>query len=120
MDDFLLAETIVRVVARAGGVKVQVLRGRRVHSTLNKLRDTARYLIRQKTGLSFAEIGKLFGGQNHASVMSAVAREKLRLERRAVHASGIAWEDWHKHVLALVDQDLVEAAAEAVAPKEEA
>jgi hypothetical protein len=120
MDDFRLAELLIAVVARAGGVKVKDLRGRRVAATFCKLRDTARFLIRQRTSLSFPEIGKLFGGQNHASVMAACRREQMRLDRGLVHhPSGLTWSAWHAHVIALLDQELAELAAEAVAPKEE-
>jgi hypothetical protein len=120
MDDFRLAELLIEVVARAGGVAVKALRGRRVHATLCKLRDTARFLIRRRTSLSYPEIGTLFGGQNHASVMAACRREQLRLDRRVAHRpSGLTWSAWHEHIGALLDQELAELAVEVSAPKEE-
>jgi len=120
MDDFRLADLLIAVVARAGGVNVKDLRGRRAHATLCKLRDTARFLIRKKTALSFPEIGKLFSGQDHSSVMAACRREQMRLDRKLVHRpSGLTWAAWHEHVGALLDQELAELAAEVVAPKEE-
>lgn len=121
MDDFRLADLLISVVARAGGVKVKDLRGRRVLATLCKLRDTARFLIRQKTSLSFPEIGRLFGGQDHSSVMAACRRERLRLDRGLVHhPSGLTWTAWHSHIEALLNQELAELAVEASAPKEDA
>lgn len=123
MDDFRLAELLIAVVARAGGVTVRLLRGRRVQTTLCKLRDTARFLIRQKTSLSFPEIGKLFGGQGgqeHSSVMAACRREQMRLDRKVVHhSSGLTWSAWHGHIEELLNQELAELAVEATAPKEE-
>jgi chromosomal replication initiation ATPase DnaA len=108
MDDFRMAELLIDVVARAGGVKVKQLRGRSTQATLCKLRDTARFLIRQRTKLSFPEIGKLFGGQDHSSVMAACRREQMRLDRNLVHAaSGLTWHSWHAHILALLDQELI-------------
>lgn len=120
MDDFRLAELLIAVVARAGGVKVKDLRGRKVQSTICKLRDTARFLIRQKTSLSFPEIGKLFGGQDHSSVMAACRREQMRLDRKLVHhPSELTWSAWHNHIGALLDQELAELSVEGTAPKEE-
>jgi hypothetical protein len=119
MDDFRLADLLIDAVARAGGVKVKDLRGRRVQATFCKLRDTARFLIRQRTSLSFPEIGRLFSGQNHSSVMAACRREKTRLDHGLVHhPSGLTWMAWHAHIGALLDQELAELAAEVVAPKE--
>lgn len=107
MDDFRLAELLIAVVARAGGVSIKDLRGRRVLATLCKLRDTARFLIRKRTSLSFAEIGTLFGGQNHCSVMAACRREQLRLDRRLAHQpSSLTWSAWHDHIVALLDQEI--------------
>jgi len=119
MDDFRLAALLIAVVARAGGVNEKDLRGRRAHATLCKLRDTARFLIRKKTALSFPEIGKLFGGQDHSSVIAACRREQMRLDRGlGHHPSGLTWSAWHDHILILLNQELAEFAAEAVAPKE--
>jgi chromosomal replication initiation ATPase DnaA len=121
MDDFLLADVIIDTVARAGGVKRRDLCGRRAAATLAKLRDTARFLIRQRTKLSFPEIATLFGRQNHTSVMAAVRREQTRLDRNVPHAaSQLTQTAWHAHLLALVDQELIERSAAASAPKEEA
>lgn len=118
MDDYRLAELLISVVARAGGVKEAALRGHGTQPTLAKLRDTARYLIRHKTALSLPEIGKLFK-QNHTSVLSAIRREGLRLSRMLTYKdSGLTWSAWHDHILALLDQELAELAATAVAPKE--
>lgn len=118
MDDFRLAEMIISVVARAGGVKVAQLRSHSTQATISKLRDTTRYLIRQRTGLSFPEIGRLFK-QDHSSVLVAVRREQMRLDRRLTYPhSNLTWSAWHGHILALLDQELAELAAAAAAPKE--
>ena len=111
MDDFRLAQVLIEIVARAGGVKVKQLRGRSTQATLCKLRDTARFLIRQRTKLSYSEIGKLFRGQDHSSVLVAVRREQMRLDRKLVHtASGMSWYSWHDHILALLDQEVIRLA----------
>jgi len=109
MDDFQLAELLIAVVARVGGVKEKRLRGRGTPPTLCKLRDTARFLIRQRTRLSYPEIARLFN-QDHSSVIAAVQREQLRLDRGLPHLpSGLTWSAWHTHILALLDQDIAGA-----------
>lgn len=119
MDDFRLAQVLIEIVARAGGVKVKQLRGRSTQATLCKLRDTARFLIRQRTKLSFPEIGKLFGGQDHSSVLVAVRREQMRLDRQLAHAaSGMTWQAWHNHILALLDQEVLRLAGGVAAVEE--
>jgi hypothetical protein len=120
MDDFRLAEMIIVVVARAGGVKAKRLKGRETQATISKLRDTARFLIREKTSLSFPEIGKLFGGQDHSSVIAAVRREQMRLDRGLPHLpSGLTWSAWHAHILALLGQDIAAVTAVAAGLKSE-
>lgn len=37
-------------------------------------RMVAMYLIREKTDVSLGDIGKLFGGRNHATVMHAIEK----------------------------------------------
>jgi hypothetical protein len=120
MDDFRLAEMLIAVVARAGGVKVKRLKGRETQATISKLRDTARFLIRKKTSLSFPEIGKLFQGQDHSSVIAAVRREQMRLDRGLPHLpSGLTWSAWHDHILGLLGQDIAAVTAVAAGLKSE-
>lgn len=121
MDDYRRAELIIAAVARMGGVKEAALRGRKTPPTLCKLRDTARFLIRHQTELSLPEIGKLFGGQDHTTVLAAVRREQLRLERNAPQRQRprpLTYAEWHAQILAEVAQDTAEAAGDAAAPKE--
>lgn len=109
MNDLQIAEIIIEVVAKAGGLKdTRPLTGRRTHPHLVKLRDTARYLIRQQTGLSLPAIGKLFH-QDHSSVHAAIAKEGERIRRGLKHpGTGLTWVEWHKKLLAIVDERLVE------------
>ncbi len=48
--------------------------------TFNSARDLAMYLVRLKTNLTLAEIGKLFNISNYSSVSSVIERMKLKLQ----------------------------------------
>ncbi|MEO5619221.1 MAG: chromosomal replication initiator protein DnaA [Candidatus Eisenbacteria bacterium] len=64
-------ERILAVVAERFGVKPDALFGPRRTRTIAMPRQVAMYLTRQLTDLSLGEIGRLFGGRDHTTVMYA-------------------------------------------------
>lgn len=55
-------------------VEASTLKGKNRHAQVLKVRQIIMYLCRKLTNLSHKEIGKHFGGFNHATVINAVQR----------------------------------------------
>ncbi len=69
---------IIRFVAHHYGVRVNDLKGRSSRRSIALPRQVAMYLIREILGLSFPEIGKVFG-KHHSTVIYAVDNiQKMR------------------------------------------
>jgi chromosomal replication initiator protein len=69
--DQLTPERIVAAVSERFGVKDDALCGKRRTRNVALPRQVAMFLIRQLTDLSLAEIGRLFGGRDHTTVLYA-------------------------------------------------
>ncbi len=67
----LTADIIQKVVCDYFGIKVQDLKSKRRTKELVNARQIAMYIIKQNTKLSLSEIGKHFGGKEHATVIYA-------------------------------------------------
>lgn len=111
MHDYQVADTIIAVIAEMAGLKSP----KRIRSTdrspaIVRMRDTCAYLIRMNTQLSFPEIGRCFGGKDHSSIMSAVKREILRLERGVPNCKA-----QHVQVMDLVKKKIAETVGNAIA-----
>ena len=77
--DQLAPERILATVAETFGVKIEALCGRRRTHSVVQPRQVAMYLLRQFTELSLAEVGALFGGRDHTTVIYACERIAERL-----------------------------------------
>ncbi len=77
--DQLTPERVVTATADAFGVRADVLFGRRRTQSVALPRQTAMYLLRQLTGLSLVEIGRVVGGRDHTTVMYACDRVAERM-----------------------------------------
>src|SRR5436309_2802952 len=64
-------ERILGAVADGFGIKVESLFGRRRTHSVAVPRQVAMYLMRQLTELSLVEIGRVFGGRDHTTVIYA-------------------------------------------------
>jgi chromosomal replication initiator protein len=72
--DVTTPERILNTVAVDFGIKADALIGRRRTQSIVQPRQVAMYLLRQLTELSLVEIGMLFGGRDHTTVMYACDR----------------------------------------------
>ncbi len=72
--DHLTPERIVAIVSERFGVKTEALCGKRRTKTVALPRQVAMYLLRQFTDLSLVEIGRLFGGRDHSTVLYACVK----------------------------------------------
>ncbi len=76
-SDFVLsADVIIKKVADHFDVKTEEIKGKKRHKSIAYPRQIAMYLTRELTSQSFPEIGSLFGGKDHTTVMSAVKKMK--------------------------------------------
>jgi len=69
--DRLTPERVLTLVADRFGVRADVLCSPRRTKTIALPRQVAMFLLRQLTELSLVEIGRLFGGRDHTTVMYA-------------------------------------------------
>lgn len=85
-DKPLTVETIQKAVCEYFGLKVQDLKSKRRTKDLVNARQIAMYLSRNNTKLSLTEIGNLFGGKEHATVIYACKQvEEKRLAEESVN-----------------------------------
>ena len=77
----LTPELIRTRVAQAWGVPVDALSSKRRTKDLTVPRQVAMYLMRQLLGLSLVEIGRLFGGRDHSTVIHSVEKVEQELAR---------------------------------------
>jgi chromosomal replication initiator protein len=79
--DQLLAD-----VAEHLGVTVEALRSQSRQRPLVTARQTAMFVLRELTDLSYPAIARLFGGRDHTTVIHAVAKtQRLMTERKQVY-----------------------------------
>lgn len=71
---------IAKAVAKAHGITFQELVSARRHAHLVKARQHAMYEMRQNTGLSLPQIGKIIGKRDHSTVLHALRRHEARLK----------------------------------------
>ncbi len=69
--DHLTPERIVTTVAERYGIKPEAMLGQRRTQAVALPRQVAMYLLRQLTDLSLAEIGRIFEGRDHTTVLYA-------------------------------------------------
>jgi chromosomal replication initiator protein len=72
--DRVTPERILPLVAERFGVTLEQITGRRRTQGVVLPRQVAMYLLRQLTELSLVEIGQLFGGRDHSTVIYACER----------------------------------------------
>jgi len=77
--DHLTPERILSTVGERFGVKSEAIMGKRRTQIVALPRQVAMYLMRQLTDLSLMEIGRIFGGRDHTTVLYACDRVAQRI-----------------------------------------
>lgn len=67
-------EEIQKLVAKYFNIKVSDLKGKKKNNTVVLPRQIAMYIIRKKTSFSFPEIGDVFGGKDHSTVIHSIKK----------------------------------------------
>ena len=73
-------ERILAAVSERFGVRPETLAGKRRTQTITVPRQVAMYLMRHLTELSLVEIGRVFGGRDHSTVIHACKQVAERLQ----------------------------------------
>lgn len=84
------ASSFIKGTAAYYQFDVSVLIGKTRHRNVVQARHIAMYLIRENTILSLSQIGKLFGGRDHTSVLHGIQKIKSRLSTDETIATEIA------------------------------
>jgi hypothetical protein len=74
-------EAIQNAVAKYYSLKVQDLKTLTRRKTIAVPRQIAMYLIREKVGLGYREIGAFFGGKDHTTILHACRKIETALQR---------------------------------------
>ena len=56
------------------------IRGQSQSKEVSNARNVAMYIIREMTQLSLVEVGKLFGGRHHSTVLNSTARVEKNMK----------------------------------------
>jgi chromosomal replication initiator protein len=80
-DKPINVESIQKAVCDFFGLKLHDLKARRRTREISNARQIAMYLSKQLTNLSLSEIGALFGGKDHATVIYACKQVEERRQR---------------------------------------
>ncbi|MGC8740603.1 MAG: chromosomal replication initiator protein DnaA [Candidatus Sumerlaeaceae bacterium] len=87
----LHAEQIIQVVCQNFGIGREDLLGQNRKKRLATPRHVAMFLVRKFTKLSYPEIGEVFGGRDHTSVLHAFRRISEQIEKDENMRSLIAY-----------------------------
>jgi chromosomal replication initiator protein len=84
------AEAIIEKVSSFYNIKISEIKGHRRLKQLVRPRHVAMYLVRSHTNHSFPEIGRIFGGRDHATVQHACKKIRRLMQtendiRNAIH-----------------------------------
>lgn len=75
-------DEMLREIATILGFSVDALRGRSRQRPLVAARQTAMYVFRELTDLSYPSIARLFGGRDHTTVIHAVDKIQRQMKER--------------------------------------
>ncbi len=75
-------EEMLQEIATILGFSVESLRGRSRQRPLVSARQTAMYVFRELTDLSYPSIARLFGGRDHTTVIHAVDKIQRQMKER--------------------------------------
>ncbi len=80
--EHLHAEDVIRVVCGFYRLKPTQLRGPKRDASLVKARQITMYLLKNKLGLTYAEIGNLLGGRDHTTIMHGVEKIEILVDNK--------------------------------------
>lgn len=79
-DRLINGDDIIRIVASRFSISISLLKSDRRYQNVAYPRNLAMYVMRTLTDKSLQEIGEIFGGKNHSTVLTACKKIGKRLE----------------------------------------
>ena len=76
----VLVERILTTVGEKYGVSVEDLKSKTKTASVANARHIAIYLIRKETNMSFKDIGKIFGGRDHTTIMASFEKIEINIK----------------------------------------
>lgn len=76
-------EDVIKAVCDYYRVKATQLRGPKREASLVKARQIAMYLLKNKLGLTYVEIGNVLGGRDHTTIMHGVEKIESLVDKKA-------------------------------------
>lgn len=71
-DKIITADDIIKVVCNYFNIKLYHLKSRKRTKSVSFPRNIAIYLLREKLNISLQEIGEIFGGRDHATILYSI------------------------------------------------
>jgi chromosomal replication initiator protein len=71
-NKIITADDIIKVVCNYFNVKLYNLKSRKRTKSISLPRNVAIYLLREKLNISLQEIGEIFGGRDHATILYSI------------------------------------------------
>jgi len=87
---FVKPESILKAVASYYHVSLEELKGKQRDKRVVVPRQIAMYLLRAETDLSLVDIGKLFGGRDHSTVLHSLEKMESELSSDSGFARDVA------------------------------
>ncbi|MEX2245604.1 MAG: chromosomal replication initiator protein DnaA [Dehalococcoidia bacterium] len=89
------SDAVVEAVCRRTGAQAGALRGQSRARDVTYARHLAMYVLKEDSRLPVAQIGRLFGGRDHATVLAGVRRIGLELRTREATSEDLrAVREW--------------------------
>jgi chromosomal replication initiation ATPase DnaA len=108
MNDIERVVALQEAAAKAAGIKgVKELLAHNRELYVCKARDTAIYLARETTSLSWERLAAMFGARHHTSLIMAHRRVKMRLAR-GVKCGTVAQVEWNARILEAIQPQVDE------------
>jgi chromosomal replication initiator protein len=81
-DKIITADDIIKVICNYFNIKLYNLKSRKRTKSISFPRNVAIYLLREKLNISLQEIGEIFGGRDHATILYSikVIEEKMKID----------------------------------------
>jgi chromosomal replication initiator protein len=79
----LHADDVIRTVCDFYQIKPTQLRGPKRDASIVKARQVTMFLLKNKMGLTYTEIGNLLGGRDHTTIMHGVEKIELLVDNKA-------------------------------------
>jgi len=83
VDDIrpITIEHIQKMVSEYFGIKLQDMKAKKRTKEVTMPRQVAMYIAKKLTGVSLSDIGKAFGGKDHATVIYACKQVEMKMDR---------------------------------------